>query len=184
MTPVGPSGDDDYGRHPVSSVEWVDPADLRPNDWNPNRHTTQTLDLLWQSMITDGWTHPILATQGGVIIDGQHRWRLACERIGLPAKVPVVRINAENEADLMAATVRHNRARGVHTVEKMMPLVQRMTAEGGSPEELIGLDRGERRLLDRQMPALLAGAGYNLAWVPAEKPPTGAPDGRETDPGA
>ena len=155
--------------HPIDSIEWIDPAELRPNDWNPNQHTPDTLDLLYQSLLTDGWTHPILATQDGTIIDGQHRWQIATERVGLPDKVPVVRIRTASESDLIAATVRHNRARGQHTAERMAPLIQRLEDQDGQPEHLIGMDAGEARLFRHTLPALTAAAAdYSPAWNPAE----------------
>ena len=45
---------------PLSSLQWVDRDALRPNDYNPNKVNRENLKLLVQSIMTNGWTLPIV----------------------------------------------------------------------------------------------------------------------------
>ena len=45
---------------PLSTLEWVDRKLLRPNDYNPNKVSKENLRLLTQSILTNGWTLPIV----------------------------------------------------------------------------------------------------------------------------
>ena len=47
---------------PLSSLEWVDRERLRANDYNPNKVSEDNLQLLVQSILTNGWTLPISLT--------------------------------------------------------------------------------------------------------------------------
>ena len=46
---------------PASTLQWVDRDMLKPNDYNPNKVSKQNLELLTQSIFTNGWTLPIVA---------------------------------------------------------------------------------------------------------------------------
>ena len=43
---------------PLSSLQWVDRDQLKPNDYNPNKVNRENLKLLVQSILTNGWTLP------------------------------------------------------------------------------------------------------------------------------
>ena len=45
---------------PLSSLQWVDRDQLKPNDYNPNKVNRENLKLLVQSILTNGWTLPIV----------------------------------------------------------------------------------------------------------------------------
>ena len=45
---------------PLSSLQWVDRDQLKPNDYNPNKVSEENLKLLVQSILTNGWTLPIV----------------------------------------------------------------------------------------------------------------------------
>ena len=45
---------------PLSSLQWVDREQLKPNDYNPNKVNRENLKLLVQSIMTNGWTLPIV----------------------------------------------------------------------------------------------------------------------------
>ena len=62
---------------PLSTLEWVDRKLLRPNDYNPNKVSKENLRLLTQSILTNGWTLPIVVRPDYTIIDGFHRWTVA-----------------------------------------------------------------------------------------------------------
>lgn len=59
---------------PLSSLQWVDRDQLKPNDYNPNKVNRENLKLLVQSILTNGWTLPIVVRPDYTIIDGFHRW--------------------------------------------------------------------------------------------------------------
>ena len=62
---------------PLSSLQWVDREQLKPNDYNPNKVSEENLKLLVQSILTNGWTLPIVVRPDGTIIDGFHRWTVS-----------------------------------------------------------------------------------------------------------
>ena len=64
---------------PLSSLQWVDREQLKPNDYNPNKVNRENLKLLVQSIMTNGWTLPIVVRPDYTIIDGFHRWTVAGE---------------------------------------------------------------------------------------------------------
>ena len=101
---------------PLSTLQWVDRDMVKPNDYNPNKVSKQNLELLKQSILTNGWTLPIVVRPDFTIIDGFHRWTVAGT---------------------------HNRARGTHLLEPMKAIVKELMGEGKSVEE-IGKQLGMR----------------------------------------
>lgn len=45
---------------PSRTMHWVDRNKIKPNDYNPNKVSRQNLELLTQSIFTNGWTLPIV----------------------------------------------------------------------------------------------------------------------------
>ena len=126
-------------RYPLSTLQWVPRESLRANDYNPNKVSKENLKLLEQSILSNGWTLPIVAKHDGTIIDGFHRWTVAGReplRSMLGGMVPVVRVAHDSKAGDIFGTVTHNRARGVHLLEPMKKIVQELLAEGKSIEEI------------------------------------------------
>lgn len=62
---------------PLSTLQWVPRSKLKPNDYNPNKVSKENLKLLTQSILTNGWTLPIVVRPDFTIIDGFHRWTVA-----------------------------------------------------------------------------------------------------------
>ena len=58
---------------PLSTLQWVDRNKVKPNDYNPNKVSRQNLELLKQSILTNGWTLPVVVRPDLTIIDGFHR---------------------------------------------------------------------------------------------------------------
>ena len=124
---------------PLSTLEWVDRNKLRPNDYNPNKVSQENLKLLTQSILTNGWTLPIVVRPDYTIIDGFHRWTVAGTEplySMLDGKVPVVKVSHEDQSEDIYGTVTHNRARGTHLLEPMKAIVKRLLAEGKSVQEI------------------------------------------------
>ena len=124
---------------PLSSLQWVDREKLHANDYNPNKVSEDNLQLLIQSILTNGWTLPIVVRPDYTIIDGFHRWTVSGREpllSKLGGKVPVVIVNHDNEADDIFGTITHNRARGTHLLEPMKAIVKRLIDEGKTVPEI------------------------------------------------
>lgn len=131
---------------PLSTLQWVDRDRVKPNDYNPNKVSKQNLELLKQSILTNGWTLPIVVRPDFTIIDGFHRWTVAGEeplKSMFEGKVPVVIVEHKDKAGNIYGTVTHNRARGTHLLEPMKAIVRELMGEGKSVEE-IGKQLGMR----------------------------------------
>lgn len=120
-------------REPVDCVLWVRADELHANDYNPNSVAPPEMRLLQLSIMSDGYTQPIVAwpDEAGSfeVIDGFHRNRVGREvgavRKRVMGRLPIAVINAErtSKEDRIAATIRHNRARGKHKVDAMAEIV-------------------------------------------------------------
>ena len=124
---------------PLGSLQWVDRNKLKPNDYNPNKVSRDNLDLLTQSILTNGWTLPIVVRPDYTIIDGFHRWTVSGEeplKTKLGGKVPVVIVAHSDESEDMYGTITHNRARGTHLLEPMKAIVKKLMDEGKSVKEI------------------------------------------------
>lgn len=125
---------------PVTHVEIVPWERLKANDYNPNVVSEDNLRLLVQSILTNGWTLPIVVRPDYTIIDGYHRWTVAGReplKTKLGGKVPVVVVDHDGDRDAdIYGTITHNRARGVHLLEPMMKIVQGLIKEGKPMTEI------------------------------------------------
>lgn len=124
---------------PLASLQWVDRAKLRANDYNPNKVSEENLKLLIQSILTNGWTLPIVVRPDYTIIDGFHRWTVSGREpllSKLGGKVPVVIVDHEDEADDVYGTITHNRARGTHLLDPMKAIVKKLLDEGKTVQEI------------------------------------------------
>lgn len=145
--------------HPVGCVQWVPHDMVQANDYNPNSVAHQEMQLLYTSIAADGYTQPVVvifdpgAGNDGrgryIVIDGFHRYTALARYGDLNAStggyLPVV-ILEKSLAERMASTVRHNRARGKHSVAGMGNLVFGMLKEGRTPEQVceeLGLEAEE-----------------------------------------
>lgn len=135
---------------PVDFVEWVPADEVRANDYNPNSVAPPEMELLRLSIMADGYTQPIVTmpdADGRVVIDGFHRHRVGKELPDVNARIhgylPVVRIrqDRENRNDRIAATIRHNRARGKHSIDAMSEIVVELKRRSWT-EERIGKELG------------------------------------------
>ena len=116
---------------PVNRIHWVDVDKVQANDYNPNSVATIEMKLLYTSIKHDGYTQPVVTIYDKnidkyVIIDGFHRY-LTCKthddiRERNYGKLPIVVLDKDIN-DRMASTVRHNRARGKHSISGMSNIV-------------------------------------------------------------
>lgn len=159
---------------PLEKLAWVDPADLRANNYNPNRVFPPEMELLKLSIMETGWTQPIVATPDGQIIDGFHRWTLASTDADVRAlaggKVPVVYVEVD-VSHQMIATVRHNRARGTHGILKMGNIVRTLRDQGLTDADILrrlGMEDEEldRLAETRGSPDLVGKDSFGEGWIP------------------
>lgn len=113
---------------------------LKANDYNPNKVSEDNLQLLTQSILTNGWTLPIVVRPDYTIIDGFHRWTVSGREpllSMLGGKVPVVIVDHHGSRDAdIYGTITHNRARGVHLLEPMKNIVKELLDSGKSIQEI------------------------------------------------
>jgi ParB-like chromosome segregation protein Spo0J len=117
---------------PVDCVLWVPADTVEGNDYNPNVVALPEMKLLKRSILEDGYTQPIVTWQENgrrEVVDGFHRNRVGKEDKEVKKRIrgylPVTTVNEwrVDRGDRIAATIRHNRARGKHVVEGMSDIV-------------------------------------------------------------
>lgn len=118
---------------PVLDIKMIDIEKVYSNDYNPNSVAPPEMKLLKKSIEEDGYTQPIVTYYDAnsdkyIIVDGFHRYRCAKEFFELK-EVPVVIIDKPIEKR-MASTIRHNRARGTHSIKGMSSIVMELTKKG------------------------------------------------------
>lgn len=132
-------------KEPVDCVLWVKNEMIQSNDYNPNKVAPPEMELLKISIQEDGYTQPIVTFNNGngrEVVDGFHRNRVGREYEEIKSRIhgflPVVTINEsqEDKCDRMASTIRHNRARGVHQVDKMSDIVLALRKRNWSNEKI------------------------------------------------
>lgn len=124
---------------PLASLQWVPADKLTANDYNPNKVSQDNLKLLKQSILSNGWTLPIVVRPDYTIIDGFHRWTVAKQeplKAMLGGKVPVVIVEHENRDGDIYGTITHNRARGIHLLEPMKAIVKELLGNGKTVQEI------------------------------------------------
>lgn len=164
-------------KQPVDLVKWVDIDKVQPNDYNPNSVAKVEMSLLYKSIKHDGYTQPIVTVYDTeldkyIIVDGFHRYFVAKQQKDIQElnhhKIPVVVIDKDiNER--MSATVRHNRARGAHSVAGMGNLVFKMLDNGMSDKQIcdeLGMEPEEVLKLKHitGFSKLFKDVEYNKAW--------------------
>ena len=165
-------------KHPVGNVIWVDVEEVEPNDYNPNSVASQEMGLLYTSIKHDGYTQPVVTVRDEekgkyIIVDGFHRYFICKNnediRESTGGKLPIVVLN-KGINDRMAATVRHNRARGAHSIQGMSSMVFEMLDNGWGDAEIcnhLGMEPEELLRLKHitGFSKLFKDAEYNKAWV-------------------
>lgn len=144
----------DKKHNPVDNVIWVNYNMVEANDYNPNAVARREMRLLYTSIKHDGYTQPIVTIwdeqkQKYVIIDGFHRYASMVYNQDLRelnnSMVPIVVLDKDIN-DRMASTIRHNRARGKHSVDGMSNIVLKMLKNGWDDAEIcneLGLETEE-----------------------------------------
>jgi ParB-like chromosome segregation protein Spo0J len=162
---------------PIDRVRWVPVDKVFANDYNPNSVATNEMRLLHTSISHDGYTQPVVTIYDAeadryVIVDGFHRYTIMRRyndiRETTCGMLPIVVIS-KSIAERMASTVRHNRARGKHSVAGMANIVFGMLDNGVSDSEIckaLGLESEELVRLKHVtgFSKLFENVDYKLAW--------------------
>ena len=169
-----------FSEQPIDCVLWVKQDNITANDYNPNNVAPPEKRLLSKSLELDGFTQPIVVTQNASqhyeIVDGFHRHEIGTNRASLKRQlkgylpVTCLREDRQDKHNRMAATIRHNRARGRHQITAMSEIVRELVQLGWNDERIgkeLGMDNDEVLRL-KQINGLLelfADRRYSEAWT-------------------
>lgn len=144
-----------FKKEPVDCVLWVKSESVYANDYNPNNVAPPEMKLLEHSILCDGYTQPIVTHKKNrkyEVVDGFHRNRVGKESNEVKNRIngylPVVAIKSDRKErnNRIAATIRHNRARGKHKVDAMSEIVIELKKRNWSPKKIgleLGMDQDE-----------------------------------------
>lgn len=169
-------------KSPVYQVTAVPVEKIKPNDYNPNTVAPPEMKLLYESIKADGYTMPIVCyynetDDNYIIVDGFHRYRIMLEYPDIYAReegmLPVSVINKALD-QRMASTIRHNRARGTHSVDLMSNIVKELHELGRSDVWIarhLGMDKDEILRLKQitGLAALFKDVNFGQAWRPRDE---------------
>lgn len=168
-----------FKTEPVDFVKWVKNPLVHANDYNPNSVAPPEMALLHRSIQADGYTQPIVSMPDPdgryEVIDGFHRHRVGKECADIQSRVhgylPLVQIRESqtDRNDRMAATIRHNRARGEHRVESMADIVVELKRRFWSDAKIakeLGMEPDEVLRLTQVtgLAGLFADREFSEAW--------------------
>ena len=118
---------------PVDCVLWVKSNQIHSNDYNPNSVAPPEMRLLEHSITEDGYTMPIVTWNDGKdsyeVVDGFHRHKVGSnnkiikKRINGYLPISIVNYGKTDKNDRISSTIRHNRARGKHSVDGMSEII-------------------------------------------------------------
>jgi len=140
---------------PVDCVLWIPGEFVGANDYNPNSVAPPEMELLKHSILEDGYTQPIVTWLNGdgfEVVDGFHRTRVGkeCKEVAdrIMGFLPIVTANMDrvDRGDRIAATIRHNRARGKHRIDGMADIVVELKRRNWSSKKIgkeLGMDPDE-----------------------------------------
>ena len=141
-------------KSPVYNVLPVPLEKIQANSYNPNSVAPPEMKLLYQSIKEDGYTMPVVCyynIENDIyeIVDGFHRFTIMKTHKDIFERekgcLPVVVID-KDENNRMASTIRHNRARGTHSIELMTNIVSELVKSGMGDDWIlkqIGMDADE-----------------------------------------
>lgn len=164
-------------KSPVYNVIAVPVEDVVANDYNPNNVAPPEMKLLYQSIKEDGYTMPVVCykREDGKyeVVDGFHRRGIMLKHKDIyereNGKLPISIID-KDIADRMASTIRHNRARGSHSVELMSNIISELHNIGRTDAWIakhLGMDVDEILRLKQitGLAELFADEDFSKSWV-------------------
>ena len=169
-------------KSPVYNMISVPIEKIKPNTYNPNSVAPPEMKLLYESIRTDGYTMPVVcyystAQDVYIIVDGFHRYRVMLENPDIYEReggmLPVTVIDKPLD-HRMASTIRHNRARGNHSVDLMSNIIRELHDIGRSDAWIaknLGMSKDEILRLKQitGLAALFRDAQFTQAWRPIDE---------------
>lgn len=167
-----------HWKSPVYNVLAVPISKVKANTYNPNSVAPPEMELLETSIWEDGYTQPVVTYYDKeqdlyIVVDGFHRFltMMRSERIKQRENgmLPIVIIDKEM-GDRMASTIRHNRARGTHSIELMSAIVAELVEMGKGDRWIckhIGMSADELLRLKQitGVAALFANREFSQSWT-------------------
>lgn len=168
-----------FAEEPVDLILWVKADNIEANDYNPNKVAPPEMRLLEHSIREDGYTQPIVTyvepDAPRTVIDGFHRNRVGRETLDIRSRLhgylPVTTVNADRteRSDRIAATIRHNRARGRHMVAAMSDIVIELAKRNWDDKRIakeLGMEPDEVLRLKQigGLAELFANREFSEAW--------------------
>lgn len=163
---------------PVYNVIPVPIEQVHANSYNPNAVAGPEFELLYRSIKEDGYTQPVVCfkREDGEyeIVDGFHRYSIMKAYTDIYERehglLPIVVIN-KDLSNRMASTIRHNRARGSHSIELMSNIVAELVQSGMSDAWIlknIGMDKEELLRLKQitGLASLFKDRQFSESWNP------------------
>lgn len=177
-----------FREEPVDCVLWVPSEAVQANNYNPNTVAPPEMALLALSIEEDGFTQPIVTYPDAAqytVVDGFHRNRVGKEYLSIRSRIkgylPITRIRPDRSAyeARIAATIRHNRARGKHGVQGMSQIVRELAQRNWSDAKIgkqLGMEPDEVLRLKQitGLADLFADRAFSEAWEAelfTEEPP-------------
>lgn len=161
---------------PVDCVLWVPGNSITANDYNPNRVAPPEMKLLRLSVTKDGITMPIvtgIVDDSREVVDGFHR-NIVCKTRDIKKRtlglVPVSTIRSgSTRNERIAATIRHNRARGKHMIDDMSKIIVELARRNWSDQRIgreLGMDPDEVLRLKQisGLAEMFADKEFSEAW--------------------
>jgi len=167
-----------FRSEPIDLVLWVPCDHVDANDYNPNKVAPPEMKLLETSIAEDGYTQPVvtwLDEDTRETVDGFHRTRVGKESKRVKKRtrgyLPVTTVNTDrtDRGDRIAATIRHNRARGKHQVQAMSEIVVELKRRNWSDEKIgreLGMEPDEVLRLSQisGLAEMFADRDFSEAW--------------------
>jgi len=167
----------EYYVSPVYNITRVPIEKIQANSYNPNKVSPPEMKLLIKSILEDGYTMPIVCyyieeADRYEIVDGFHRYtamKTCAEIAEREAGCLPVSVIDKPLSERIASTIRHNRARGVHSIDLMVDIVAQLAESGLSDEWImknIGMDADELLRLKQisGLASLFANREFSKAW--------------------
>ena len=165
-------------KSPVYNIKAVPIEKIQANTYNPNHVAPPEMKLLYQSIKEDGYTMPIVCyylpeEDKYEIVDGYHRYTVMLTHKDIYERengmLPVSVIDKPLQ-DRIASTIRHNRARGEHSIELMSNIVAELVESGMSDAWImknIGMDAEELLRLKQLtgLQALFKDNEFSKSWA-------------------
>jgi len=164
-------------KSPVYGTISVPIEKVEANDYNPNSVAPPEMELLETSIWEDGYTMPVVCFYDEerdkyIVVDGFHRYTVLKtskrvferERGMLP-----VSVIDKDISDRMASTIRHNRARGSHSIDLMSNIVSELVEMGKGDAWIckhIGMSQDELLRMKQitGLASLFANKEFSASW--------------------